>query len=603
MRKFYTIPNFILTLSAGLAALGAAGLLFVLIASYRETVDTLVSESQNLGAAVLEHTNDDYAKTHKAQIDSHKRNTDVRLKRMFEVVANLSSTPLFENDFERMDNIFTEVLRDPDAAVCYMTRKDGTFFAGAVDRESPAVKKRFRGQAIPRKVIDAANILRKSRDGITELVAPVNDPSGIEVGTLYLLAVDDRVRAEETVLAINSNRLSTETSQLIENRIEALKKAANREWRGALTKGLIFVTLGFGVYAVVLVLGVKHLFSPLRKAIGFARAISGGKLGERMTTPFTEDTRSLVDALNDMAAILDAREKDNKSAFDRLHRVIDHIAAVSSQMSGTAARLSEASSTLEREAAMQDTELIEISRAIDEIGTDIHATSGSASAVNDLAKNVRESAGTSNDNMKRVATSMNDLAESSREMNKIVKVIETIAFQTNLLALNASVEAARAGRQGKGFSVVAGEVRNLASQSGLSAMEAQELLERITTCLQNAVNMSADGAHAIHSILDLIGNVATQMEDVAEATKRQATALDGIRTGLSRLNQAGVHYNEQAAVTTAMVRDLFEMSADLQNMLRDHGLDGSTANGPAAPVLAQPRKQSGGAHALPLSNS
>ena len=163
-------------------------------------------------------------------------------------------------------------------------------------------------------------------------------------------------------------------------------------------------------------------------------------------------------------------------------------------------------------------------------------------------------------------TTMTAINESSEQINKIIKVIEEIAFQTNLLALNAAVEAARAGEHGKGFAVVAEEVRNLAQRSAQAAKE-------ITALISTSVETSKKGVAAINAIVEGVSGVAELLEGIAQASEEHSQGVSEINLAVSEMDSvtqqnaasaeesasASEELSAQAESVTGIVRELSAM--------------------------------------------
>ena len=166
--------------------------------------------------------------------------------------------------------------------------------------------------------------------------------------------------------------------------------------------------------------------------------------------------------------------------------------------------------------------------------------------------------------VKSMESTMKKVKDSSEDIRKIIDVISNIAFQTNLLALNASVEAARAGEHGMGFSVVADEVRSLASRSQNSTTETSRIIEEDLTHVNDGLQATKAVVDSFGTIEGDITEISGHITEIAEITKEQLKSISDINTSVSEINEAIADISAFAEESAAASQEL-NAKADLLN--------------------------------------
>ncbi|WP_299672660.1 CHASE3 domain-containing protein [uncultured Roseobacter sp.] len=225
------------------------------------------------------------------------------------------------------------------------------------------------------------------------------------------------------------------------------------------------------------------------------------------------------------------------SMVDALKVLVEEISGSGMTLASSSSELHDTAGALSSQAEQNAASLEETSAALEELSASIKQVSNNVSDASDNAKSARETAQSSGKIAADAADSMSRISEASKEIAQVVSVINDIAFQINLLALNAGVEAARAGEAGRGFSVVASEVRQLAQRASEAAKEIDAVITRSDDAVSEGVTKVSDAQSSLASIADSVVSISSGVDEIASAISEQVSGISEITTAVSQIDQ------------------------------------------------------------------
>ncbi|RRZ95498.1 methyl-accepting chemotaxis protein [Erwinia sp. 198] len=333
---------------------------------------------------------------------------------------------------------------------------------------------------------------------------------------------------------------------------EQYAKRLNSDAQDHFTFGIGLI-VAFGVLFLVVIAGVlmflkRYVLSPLDSAKTHCSQIAQGILDTPV--PVVASSRSEIQDL------MGTMEQMRRSLTDIISQVRNSTQTVSHASQEIAAGNVDLASRTEQQAAA----LTQTAASMEELGATVKQNTENVFEASRLTSEAVKNAKTGEKVSQEVIVTMGKINSSSRKIEDITGVINSIAFQTNILALNAAVEAARAGEQGRGFAVVAGEVRNLAQRSAVAAKEIESLIA------ESVANIKA-GSDQVSRTGDAIGAIIASVSQVDVLMDHISTASDEQSRGISQIEQAVTEMDSVTQQNSALVQESAAASASLEEQV------------------------------------
>jgi methyl-accepting chemotaxis protein len=304
-----------------------------------------------------------------------------------------------------------------------------------------------------------------------------------------------------------------------------------------------------------------------------------------MTVTFVAQSR---DELGDLGQVFNGTVAKIHDLIERVGHTVSQVELQAGQVETVSARSNQAVSGQRMQIEQVATAMNQMSSTAQEVARSAAAAVSSAHSVNDETVNGRGLVQSQQDSIARLASEIdqsvrviNQLAADSQSISSVLEVIKSIAEQTNLLALNAAIEAARAGEQGRGFAVVADEVRTLARRTQHSTEEIEHMISRLHSGVAAAVKAMgtshemASGTveqsdkvqQALENILGAVGMIVDQNQQIAAAVEQQTAVAHDIDQNIVEINRAGEHAAQGAHQTEAASRQLSIQVIELKQLI------------------------------------
>ncbi|MGA8270313.1 MAG: methyl-accepting chemotaxis protein [Candidatus Sulfotelmatobacter sp.] len=375
-------------------------------------------------------------------------------------------------------------------------------------------------------------------------------------------------------------QLSMKHGDMAANRAAAAY-SASRYWVVSLVAGGVLLTVIFTITIT------RAISVPVYETMSVLECLAARDLTKTVDINSNDELGTMASALNRTIAAL-------RGTMATISQSAEQLASASEEISAGAGQTAEGARVQSDQTTQVATAMQEMAATVQDISANSNnaseASRGAADAARNGGKMVEQTLSTMRgiaDSSSKVASTIGQLGKSSEQIGKIISVIDDIADQTNLLALNAAIEAARAGEQGRGFAVVADEVRKLAERTTSATKEIASMIESIQNETKNAVQAMQQGSievqlgvektsasgTALEEIIKMSEHVGDMISTIATAATEQSATTEQINSSVSQISSSTQASSAASEQTAKACTDLSSLAFDLQNLVSQFKLE------------------------------